>query len=82
MLSIANHCVHAQLLQSCLTRCAPKDCSPPGSSIRGILQARIVECGAMPSFRGSSDPGMEPASPEPSALQVDSLLLGHQGSPH
>ena len=30
-------------LQSCLTLCDPMDCSPPGSSVRGILQARILE---------------------------------------
>ena len=40
--------------QSCLTLCDPIDCSPPGSSVHGILQARILECVAMPSSRGSS----------------------------
>ena len=30
-------------LQSCLTLCDPVDCSPPGSSVHGILQARILE---------------------------------------
>ena len=34
----------------------PMGCSPPGSSIRGILQARILEWVAMPSSRGSSQP--------------------------
>ena len=29
--------------QSCLTLCNPTDCSPPGSSVHGILQARILE---------------------------------------
>ena len=33
----------AKLLQSCLTLCDPIDSSPPGSSIPGILQARILE---------------------------------------
>ena len=49
--------------QSCLTLCDPMDrgawqssCSPPGSSVHGILQARIVEWVAMPSSRGSSQP--------------------------
>ena len=32
----------------------PMDCSPPGSSVQGILQARILERVAMPSSRGSS----------------------------
>ena len=36
--------------------CDPKDCSPPGSSVRGILQARILEWAAMPSSTGSSQP--------------------------
>ena len=40
--------------QSCLTLCNPMDCSPQGSSVHGILQARILEWVAMPSFKGSS----------------------------
>ena len=36
-------CMHAKSLQSCPTLCDPVDCSPPGLSIRGILQARILE---------------------------------------
>ena len=35
--------LHAQLLLSCLTLCDPMDCSPPGSSVHRILQARILE---------------------------------------
>ena len=42
--------------QSCLTLCDPMDCSPPGSSVHEILQARILEWVAMPSSRGSSQP--------------------------
>ena len=42
--------------QSCLTLCDPMDCSPPGSSIQGILQARILEWVARPSCMGSSWP--------------------------
>ena len=41
--------VHAQLLQSCLTLCDPMDFSPPGSSVHGILQGRILEWVATPS---------------------------------
>ena len=40
----------------CLTLCNPMDCSPPGSSACGILQARLLECPAMPSSKGSSRP--------------------------
>ena len=39
-----------------LTLCDPTDCSPPGSSVHGILQARIVEWAAIPFCRGSSQP--------------------------
>ena len=49
-------------LQSCQTLCNTMDCSPPGSSVHGILQARMLEWVAMPSSRGSSDPGIEPRS--------------------
>ena len=42
--------------QLCLTLCDPTDCSPPGSSVHGILLARILEWVAMPSSRGSSRP--------------------------
>ena len=40
--------------QLCLTLCNPLDCSPPGSSVHGILQARILEQAAIPFPRGSS----------------------------
>ena len=33
----------AKLLQSCPTRCNPRDSSPPGSSVPGILQARTLD---------------------------------------
>ena len=35
--------MHAKSLQLCPTLCNPMDCSPPGSSVHGILQARILE---------------------------------------
>ena len=47
-------CVCAQSLQSCPTLCDPRDCSPPGSSVHGILQARKLEWVAISSSRGSS----------------------------
>ena len=49
-------CVCAQLLQLCPVLSDPVDCSPPGSSVQGILQERIPEWVAMPSSRGSSQP--------------------------
>jgi len=49
-------CVHAQ---SCPTLGNPMDCSPPGSSVHGISQARILEWVAISFFRGSSLPDQE-----------------------
>ena len=53
---VGHDCVSAQSLQSYLTFCAPMDCSPPGCSVLGILQARILEWIAISSSRGSSWP--------------------------
>ena len=47
-------CMHAKSLQSWLTLCNLMEHSPPGSSVRGILQARILEWVALPSPRGSA----------------------------
>ena len=49
-------CIHAKSLQSCPTLCDPMDCSLSGSSVYGILQARILEWVAMSFSRGSSWP--------------------------
>ena len=43
--------------QLCLTLCDPVDCSPPGFSVHGILQARILEWIAIPFSRGFTQPG-------------------------
>ena len=43
-----------EVVQSCLTLCDPMDCSLSGSSVHGILQARILEWVAVPFSRGSS----------------------------
>ena len=53
-------CRQAQSLQSCLTLYNPKDCSPPGFSVHGILQGRIIL--SMLSSRDLPDTGTEPAS--------------------
>ena len=47
---------HTKSLQLCLALCDPMGCSLTGSSVYGILQARILEWVAMPSTRGSSQP--------------------------
>ena len=59
------------IAQSCPTLCNPTDCSLPGSSVHGILCARILEWVAISFSRGSSLPGIEPGSP---ALQADSFF--------
>ena len=48
--------MHVKSLQSYPTLCDLMDCSPPGSSVHRILQARILEWIAMPSSRVSSQP--------------------------
>ena len=63
--------------QGCLTLCNPMACSPPGSSVHGMLQASTLEWVAMPSSRGSS-PGTEPRS---LAWQADSLPSEPPGKP-
>ena len=56
--------------QMCPALCDPVDCNPPGSSVHGIFQARILEYVAFPSPGDLPDPGIKLGSP---ALQADSL---------
>ena len=49
-------CTRGKSLQSCPTLGSPMDYNLPGSSVHGILQARILECVAVPSSRGSPRP--------------------------
>ena len=49
-------CMCAESPQLCLTLCDPMDCSPPGSSVPGILQAGILEWIAISFSRGSYQP--------------------------
>ena len=44
-----------EVSQSCLTLCDPMDCSPPGSSVHGISQVRVLEWVVFSSVRGSSN---------------------------
>ena len=69
------------MLLLCLTLCDPMDCKLPGSSVHGISQARILELVAISFSRDPSHPGIEPVSLASPLLQVDSLPLGHLGSP-
>ena len=50
------YCCCCLVTQSCLTLCEPMNCSPPASSVHGILQARILEWVALSFSRGSSQP--------------------------
>ena len=52
----------AKSLQSCLILCNAVDHGLPGSSVHGILQARILGWVAMPFPRGSSQPRIKPTS--------------------
>ena len=74
---------HTRLL--CLTLRDSMDCSPPGPSIHGIFQVRILEWVVISCSRGSSwprDPGTEPTSLVSPALAGDFLPLCHLESPH
>ena len=53
-------CMHAQL---CQTLYDPMDCSPPGSSVHGIFQARILDRLPCTHLGDLPDPGIKPASP-------------------
>ena len=65
--------------QSCLTVCDPMDCSPPGSSVHGILQARILEWVAISFSRGVfPTTELKPGSP---ASEADSLPPEPPGKP-
>ena len=66
------HCVCVLVTKPCLIPCDPMDCSPPGSSVYGIFQARILEWVAIPFSRVSSRPRDQTRSP---LLQADSLPL-------
>ena len=66
----------AKLLQSRLTLCDPMGCSQPGSSVHGILQARIC-----PLPGELSDQGLNPRLLNFLHWQVGSLPLGSPGKP-
>ena len=65
--------------QSCLTLCVPMDCSPPGSSVHGILQARILEWGCRALLQGIfPTQRLNPGLPHCRKIIYH---LSHQGSP-
>ena len=61
-----------------MTLCDPMDCSPPESSVHGILQARILESVAIPFSTGSSQPRNQTQVPH---CRWIPYCLSHQGNP-
>ena len=66
------------LIQSCPNLCDPMDCSLPGSSVHGILQARIRGVGSLSLLQGIFP--IQGLSPHLLLWQADSLPLSHQRS--
>ena len=68
--------------KSCPTFCDPMDCNPPGSSVHGIFQARILEWVAISYCRESSPHRGQTCISKPHILhwQANYLPLSHQGS--
>ena len=78
LLIVSKFLQFSSVTHSCPTLCDPMDCSPPGSSVHGILQARILEWVAFPL------PGIfltQGLNLHLLYWQVDSLQLSHLGSP-
>ena len=73
ILLIGSVCVCVLVIWLCPALCDPMDCSPPGSSVRGILQASVLEWIAIPFSMGSS---------WPRDWTWGSHIVGHQGSPN
>ena len=75
----SNMKVKVLVTQSCPALCDPMDCSPPGSSVHGILQARILRWVAMPFSRGS----FQTQRLDPGLLHCRWIFyrLSYQGSP-
>ena len=70
----------AKSLQSCPTLCNPRDCSPPGSPIPGILQARTLEWVAI-SFSNAWKWKVKVKSLSPVRLLVTPWTAAHQAPP-
>ena len=76
MYLILTVCVCVSATRSHLTVCDPVDYSPPGSSVHGILQARILEWVAILFSRDLPNSGIEPRSPALQAVSLQSELPG------
>ena len=76
LINLFSVCVCAQLHPAL---CHIMDSSPPGSSVHGSLQARILEWVAISYSGDLPNPGIETASSAPPAWQTDSLPLSYRG---
>ena len=74
--------VLSHLLQSYLTLCDLMDCSPPDSSVHGILEARVLELVAMASSRGSFQPRDQTLVSSVSALAGGFFTTSAKWKPH
>ena len=81
-LIVSRVCVHAKSFQSCRLLRDPVDCSPPGSSVLGILQAKILEWVAIPSSSGPSKPKDRTCVSHLLHWQAGSLPLALPGKPY
>ena len=70
-------CCYCLVAKSCPILCQPMNCSPAGSSVRGILQVRILEWVVISFSRDLPNQGIEPESP---ALQTESSPLSCWGT--
>ena len=86
---VSNEKVKVLVTQLPLTLCNPMDNRPPGSSVRGILQVRILEWVAISSSRDLPDPGIKTVSPalaggffttEPPMALKEKYVLGKAGN--
>ena len=73
--------MHAKFLQSCQTLCDPIDCSPPGSFVNGIFQARILQWVAILTSGDLPNPGSEPTSLVSPALAGRFFTTAPAGKP-
>ena len=71
-----------QVTSVVLTLCDTMDCSPPGSSVHGILQVRILERVAMPPLGDLPDPGIQLASLKSPALAGRFFITSATGEAH
>ena len=67
--------------QFCVTLCDSMDCSPPGSSLHELSQAKIWSRLPFPTLGDLHHPGIEPTPPTPSALASRFFITGQPGNP-